>query len=110
MLMEQHTANRAYDLQTGCDARFEWGMDGVRRLAPVSDVVVIVDVLSFSTCVDVAVSRGATVFPYRWRDASAEEYAREKGAVLAMSRGQTTREQPYSLSPLSLETLASGAR
>jgi len=86
------------------------GAEGVRRLAPVSDVVVIVDVLSFSTCVDVAVSRGATVFPYRWRDASAETFAHERDALLAVSRGETTPEHPYSLSPLSLETLPHGAR
>src|SRR5882724_9917455 len=98
-----------YD-QSTFDTRFVWGIDGVRRLAPVSDVVVIVDVLSFSTCVDVAVSRGATVFPYRWRDASAEAFAREKEAELAVSRGQTTAERPYSLSPLSLEKLPPGAR
>ncbi len=85
-------------------------MDGVARLAPLSDVVVIVDVLSFSTCVDVAVARGATVFPYRWGNDTAVDFAREKGAVLAARRGQTTPEQPYSLSPLSLETLPSGAR
>ncbi len=108
--MEQHDPTTAYDTQTGFDARFEWGMDGVRRLAPVSDVVVIVDVLSFSTCVDVAVSRGAMVFPYRWRDGSAAAFAREQGAELAVSRGRTTREQPYSLSPASLETLPEGVR
>jgi 2-phosphosulfolactate phosphatase len=98
-----------YD-QSGCDARFEWGVEGMRRLAPDSDVVVIVDVLSFSTCVDVAVARGGAIFPYRWRDASAEAFAREKGALLAVSRGRTTPEQPYSLSPVSLEALPPGAR
>lgn len=110
MLMDRHDANRTYNEQAGCDTRFEGGLDGVRRLAPVSDVVVIVDLLSFSTCVDVAVSRGATIFPYRWQDASAEAFAREQGAELAVSRGQTTAEHPYSLSPASLEALPSGAR
>lgn len=86
----------------------EWrACDG---LAPVSDVVVIVDVLSFSTCVDVAASRGATVFPYCWRDASAEQFAWEQGAVLAVGREMATAEHPYSLSPLSLETLPKGTR
>lgn len=108
--MEQHDPTTAYDTQIGFDARFEWGMDGMRRLAPVSDVVVIVDTLSFSTCVDVAVSRGAIVFPYRWRDESAVTFAREQGAELAASRGRTTAEQPYSLSPVSLEALPEGAR
>ena len=59
-----------YD-QTGFDARFEWGIEGIRRLAPVSDVMVIVDVLSFSTAVDVAlaaeldVSRAAPILRER---------------------------------------------
>jgi 2-phosphosulfolactate phosphatase len=105
--MEQGSA---YWDQSGFGARFEWGAEGVRRLAPLSDVVVIVDVLSFTTCVDVAVGRGATVFPYRWRDATAEAFAEDKGAYLAVPRDQTTPEQPYSLSPASLETLESGAR
>ncbi|MGI8854372.1 MAG: 2-phosphosulfolactate phosphatase [Thermomicrobiales bacterium] len=104
-MMEQHNPTTTYYDQSGCDARFEWGVEGIRRLAPLSDVVVIVDVLSFSTCVDVAVARGATVFPYRWRDESAETFAQEKGAALAVSRGQTTAERPYSLSPVSLEAL-----
>jgi 2-phosphosulfolactate phosphatase len=32
------------------DIRFEWGLQGVLQLAPISDVVIIVDVLSFSAC------------------------------------------------------------
>ena len=44
--------------QQGYDIRFEWGLAGVKALAPLSDVVIIVDVLSFSTCVDVVVNRG----------------------------------------------------
>ncbi|KAB8145013.1 hypothetical protein F8S13_04035 [Chloroflexia bacterium SDU3-3] len=84
----------------------EWGERGVAQLAPLCDAVVIVDVLSFSTCVAVAVERGAEVLPYRFRDDSAEEYARERGALLAGPRSS----QGYTLSPRSLLGLPAGAR
>ena len=45
------------------DVRFEWGLAGIEALAPVSDVIVIVDVLSSSTSVDVAVGNGASSTP-----------------------------------------------
>jgi len=78
----------------------EWGEWGVRSLLTVADVFIIVDVLSFSTCVDIAVSRGATVWPYPWKDGSARQFARAKGALLAGKRGDR-----YSLSPASLGDL-----
>jgi len=45
--------------QTEYELRCEWGWHGVAQLAPASDVVIVVDVLSFSTAVDIAVSNGA---------------------------------------------------
>jgi 2-phosphosulfolactate phosphatase len=65
---------------------------------------VIVDVLSFSTAVEVAVARGARVVPWRWRDATGVQYARAQGALLAGPRGSG-----YSLSPVSLRALPPGA-
>ncbi|HEY1011631.1 MAG TPA: hypothetical protein VGE07_02930, partial [Herpetosiphonaceae bacterium] len=62
------------------EIRCEWGAAGVAALAPLTDVFVIVDVLSFSTCVAIAVERGATVYPYDRHDASAAAYAAERGA------------------------------
>jgi 2-phosphosulfolactate phosphatase len=53
--------------------RCEWGASGVRQLAAISDVLIVVDVLSFSTAVDIAVSNGAIVFPYGSRDERVEE-------------------------------------
>ena len=88
--------------------RFEWGSGGVSELAPVSDVVIVVDVLSFSTCVDIAVSRGAVVFPYASRDGSLGKYARSKQAHPAEAvRGELGK---FSLSPQSLLSLPSGYR
>lgn len=83
--------------QTPYRVRFEWGAEGVRRLAPLSQVVVIIDVLSFTTCVEVAVSRDAVVFPYRYKDDSAIAFAESIDAILAKQRGQTPSLSPYSL-------------
>jgi 2-phosphosulfolactate phosphatase len=85
--------------------RFEWGAAGVKNLAPLSNVVVIVDVLSFTTCVDVATSRGAMVYPYRFKDESAKSYAESVGAILAGKRGEGV-----SLSPSSLVGLNPGGK
>ena len=101
----------AYYTQEGFDARFEWGAEGVQHLAPLSSVVVIVDVLRFTTAADVAVARGAAVYPYHSRDDdAAEAYAREVGAQLAEWRGATTLQRPYSLSPASLLNISAGER
>lgn len=90
--------------------RLGWGDEGVRRLAPVSDVVVIVDVLSFSTAVDIAVGRGAAVIPWRWRDDTARQRATELGAELAVPRREATAAAPWTLSPGSLAAIPAGTR
>jgi 2-phosphosulfolactate phosphatase len=89
------------------DIRCEWGGQGVSALAPVSDVVIIVDVLSFSTSVDIAVSQGAIVFPYPWRDDTASAYAVSVGAELA---DPERNRSGYSLSPASLTSIPQGTR
>lgn len=84
----------------------EWGPVGAAVLARRCEAVVVVDVLSFSTCVSVAVGRGARVWPHRWADASAAERALSLGAVAAVPRG----EPGLSLSPVTLLGLEPGAR
>lgn len=86
--------------QNEFDIRLEWGLKGVEELAPISDVIIIVDILSFSTCVDIATQNGAIIFPYRWKDESAIEYAKSMNAELATFKRKYT--DGYSLSPTSL--------
>src|SRR6266508_2839489 len=74
--------------QTGFDPRLEWGVEGARVLAAACRVVVVVDVLSFTTAIEVAVGRGAVVFPHRWPDPGAAAFARRVGAVLAGRRDE----------------------
>ena len=77
----------------------EWGPAGAAKAG--DGVIVIVDVLSFSTAVTVAVSRGMAVYPAPPGDTAAA-VAREVDAVLARRRGEETAERPWSLSPAAL--------
>ncbi|MDI2034797.1 2-phosphosulfolactate phosphatase [Paenarthrobacter nitroguajacolicus] len=94
LLSEPGAAQR----QLPYSVRFEWGLDGARAVVPGADLAVVVDVLSFTTCVSVAVERGAAVFPYPLRDAGASEFAAHHEASLAGPRGS----EGLSLSPVSL--------
>lgn len=89
--------------QPGSGARFDWGLAGAAELGRVCAVLVVVDVLSFTTAVDVAVGRGTRVHPFPWGEQAAE-YARRVGAVAAVGRRQTTPEHPWSLSPAALRS------
>jgi 2-phosphosulfolactate phosphatase len=77
----------------------------VAALAP-ADVIIVVDVFSFTTCVDVAVSRGVAILPYAWNDSTAAEFARSHGAELAGRR----RKVRYSLAPESYLDAPAGLR
>jgi 2-phosphosulfolactate phosphatase len=83
--------------------RFQWGPVAAPALS--EGVCVVVDVLRFTTAVEAAVSRGAAVYPYRWRDAAAPAFAESVQALLAGGRDPAGP----SLSPSSMEMLAPGA-
>ena len=88
-----------YFHQQEFDVRCEWEQHGVRMLAPISDVIIIIDILSFCTSVDIAVSRGAIVYPFFSQTKSARDFAQSVGAIVANSRREETG---FSLSPESL--------
>lgn len=90
--------------QSEFDIRCEWGLQGVIALAPISDVIIIVDVFSFTTCVEIATQQGALIYPYRGDDAAG--FARSVDAELAAKWGAAG----YSLSPHSLVKLPAGLR
>jgi 2-phosphosulfolactate phosphatase len=93
-----------YTDQAAFDVCFEWGRQGVSALADCRTFI-IVDVLSFSTCVAVAAQRQVVVLPYRPLPADAAEFATSRRAILAGERGAL-----YSLSPASLLDAPAGLR
>jgi 2-phosphosulfolactate phosphatase len=82
--------------QEGYGVRFDWGGVAAARAA---GILVIVDVLSFTTAVSVAVERGIAVYPAACAD---EQLARDVSAALAVGRHEVSDEQPWSLSPAAL--------
>ena len=87
----------------------EWGLSGTLALMDRADVFVVVDVLSFSTCIDVACANRAKVFPFPIHDReAAEEEARRLDAELAGKR--TDEGAKYSLSAPTLQSIPAGTR
>jgi len=89
------------------EVRLEWGLPAVDYLAGEADCVVIVDVISFSTCVSLAVDNGARIYPYPWKDESALEFGMKIGAKTA-SPDRRFSGQGYSLSPASIQNISEG--
>ncbi|HEU0165337.1 MAG TPA: 2-phosphosulfolactate phosphatase [Thermomicrobiales bacterium] len=81
--------------------RFDWGLRGAQAIAPDADIAIVVDVLSFTTTLSVALDEGIVVLPYQWKDESAARYAREHKATLAVSR-KTAARGTITLSPQSI--------
>jgi 2-phosphosulfolactate phosphatase len=83
--------------------RFAWGLPDGAAPPPDVEVAVVVDVLSFTTTLSVAVDRGIEVVPCRWVDADAARLADRHGAVRAAGR-RRTRHGQITLSPQSIRT------
>jgi 2-phosphosulfolactate phosphatase len=86
--------------QSCYDVRFDWGLQGLDAVRDGCRALVIVDVLRFTSAVSVAVSRGATVIPYAWARADADEFAAGHDAELA---GTVRGAGAWSLSPTDLQ-------
>jgi hypothetical protein len=71
--------------QRNFDVRFEWCLQGLEALSECRTFI-IVDILSFTTCVSIALARKATDFPYRWKGQTAHTFAQEHHDILAVMR------------------------
>lgn len=95
--------------QEGFRCRLEWGRRGARAASVRGDVLVVVDVLSFSTAVTAALAGGGVVVPCpEGEDAAA--LAARIGAEAAVGRRDVPAHGRFSLSPLSYAGIAPGTR
>src|SRR5476649_714931 len=95
--------------QSRFDVRLEWGLSGAENLAQEVDCVVVIDVMSFSTCVSMANDNNALIYPYIFKDETAIKYAQTLGADVAnFTRKFDTGE--FSLSPQSLQAIPTDYR
>jgi len=121
--MEGDRGIEAAHAQAAYDVRLDWGPTGgaevarggsrLASLAPQPVVVaVVVDVLSFTTSLGIAVARGTRVHPFPWKDERAAAFAAERDAVLAVGRFEARGldDPPPSLSPAQLLAAAPVAR
>lgn len=88
--------------------RFQWGPEGVRRAAANGHIVIIVDVLVFSTSTVAAAAQGAAVMPVGSIEQARAAVAQWSGVEL-LGRARPTPEG-WSHSPVSLTNLPAGLR
>ncbi|MDZ5471474.1 2-phosphosulfolactate phosphatase [Bacillus sp. 31A1R] len=82
------------------DCRMEWGRRGAREAAERGDIVIVIDVLSFSSTVVSALSQGAIIYPYP-PNLDGKEYADQLGAEYILGRAEAAKMGKATLSPVS---------
>jgi 2-phosphosulfolactate phosphatase len=87
----------------------DWGRSGAQRAADRDDILVIVDVLSFSTAVATALHYGGLIYPCTHADDPAEIAGRIGGEV-AVFRAEVPAKGRFSLSPLTYLNIESGKK
>lgn len=85
--------------QSPYEGRVEWGERGAREAAARGDIVIVVDVLSFSSTAVTALHHGAIVYPHA-KDDKLGEFAAKHGARVIMGRAEAASAGVPTLSPI----------
>jgi 2-phosphosulfolactate phosphatase len=89
--------------------RVEWGRRGAREAAERGDIIIIVDVLSFSSTVVSALHFGAVIYPYP-PYADGKGYAEKLNAEYILGRAEAAKAGKPTLSPVSFNEEHSNKR
>jgi 2-phosphosulfolactate phosphatase len=87
-------------VQSPYEIKLEWGIRGAREAAKREEILIIVDVLSFSSTVIAAMEKQAVVYPFPPPiNEKAKKYADQLGAELVVGRAEAIQTSKHSLSP-----------
>lgn len=86
--------------QSPYTCRVEWGRRGAREAADRGDIVIVVDVLSFSSTVVSALNYGALIYPYS-PNLDGKDYAQKINAKYILGRAEAAKAGKPTLSPVS---------
>jgi 2-phosphosulfolactate phosphatase len=96
--------------QSRYEVRFDWGAEGLRSIAQGAGVIVVIDSISFTTTVELAVAAGLVVVPFSG-DGDPAAAAEAADAVLGGPRGgEGVTLSPSSITPESVAALGEGTR
>lgn len=90
--------------QRSFSIRFDWGTCGADAITEGADIAVVVDVLSFTTTLSVAVDAGIDVLPCRWQGERARELGLRYDAAVAVGRSDAVGSG-ISLSPSTIRSV-----
>ncbi len=79
-------------------AHFDWGVHGVKQAVKKGDIIIIVDVLSFSTSVAIAVKNSAFIFPALSNE-DAVNIKDQFNTEISVKRNEVPSKGNFSLSP-----------
>jgi 2-phosphosulfolactate phosphatase len=96
-------------LSSSYRCQLDWGRDGTRRAVERGDVLVIVDVLSFSTAVATAVHNGGIIYPCSQNE-DASAIAQHIGGEVAVHRRNVPQKGRFSLSPVTYRNIEPGTK
>ncbi|WHY01585.1 2-phosphosulfolactate phosphatase [Neobacillus sp. DY30] len=89
--------------------RMEWGRRGAREAADRGDIIIIVDILSFSSTVVSALHYGSVIYPYP-PYVNGKEYAKEINAEYILGRAEAAKAGKPTLSPVTFNEEHSNKR